>query len=160
MKIKQLPFNKSNCPWHKNKNGAEYKDYGNNNLIPSGCCPFLYHSLYPYFLGLLYGADMNGIHVGCPAEKGVYTYVYKEDNNGIVPTMPDDYHVIYAEIVSGCDRHYKGQKIIFPDMHKSYYMCPAGFNNIFPFLNFEVPDCITGKMRCPDWKEDIFYEKK
>ena len=38
------------------------------------------------------------------------------------------------------------------------YMCPAGFNNLFPFLKIDIPSCIDfNQVRCPDWQENIYY---
>ena len=158
MKITQLPFSCSQCPWHKFH--ADGKEYSSENILPDNCCPILYHSLYPYFLGLLYNADMDGIHVCCPAH--VNAYVYRKTNHGMFPNIPDDWWVIYANIISvngECDHnHQVGQNIIFPTMYKADYMCPAGFNNIFPLIYPELPKCIDiDKMRCPDWKENIYY---
>jgi hypothetical protein len=156
MKIKQLPC-KAQCPWHGcHPDGKEYTD---KDIFPQGVCPFLYHSLYPYFLGLLYGADMNDIWVCCPAEKGVDCYVRKDTAKG-----QDGWWTIYAEVVNvdECPHgHIVGSKLIFPTAHKSEFICPAGLNNILPFLDLEVPKCINPKrLRCPDWKDNITYEYK
>jgi len=152
MNIKQNPCN-AVCPWHGcHKDGKEYEPC---EIIPAGICPFLYHSLYPYFLGLLYHADMQGIHVCCPGENGVDCYVYKN-------TADDGRWTIFAEIVKvgQCPHnHFVGEIIIFPTAHKKQYLCPAGLNNIFPFLDLEIPSCINKKkIRCPDWKDNITYE--
>ena len=144
------------CPWHK-----EGRDYSFAEIFPN-VCPYLYHSLYPYFLGLLYGAEsMQDIWVCCPAEFGVDTYVRKVDNRGEFD-IPDDWWVIYAEVVKvngDCPHgHEVGDKIVFPTCWKKKYICPAGVNNIFPFLDLEVPSCINKKrLRCTDWKQDVYY---
>jgi len=144
------------CPWHK-----EGRDYSFAEIFPN-VCPYLYHSLYPYFLGLLYGAEsMQDIWVCCPAEFGVDTYVRKVDNRGEFD-IPDDWWVIYAEVVKvngDCPHgHEVGDKIVFPTCWKKKYICPAGVNNIFPFLDLEVPKCINKKrLRCTDWKQDVYY---
>jgi hypothetical protein len=69
--------------------------------------------------------------------------------------------VIYAEIVKVGDcphGHKQGENIIFPTCWKHWYMCPAGVNNIFPFMDIEIPKCINkNNLRCPDWKNTIFY---
>jgi len=154
MPIKQLPC-KAQCPWHGCH--PDGKEYTPDEIFPHGVCPYLYHSLYPYFLGLLYGAEeMQNIWVCCPAEHGVNCYVRKD-------TMDDGWWTIYAEITSigeGCPyNHYKGQTIIFPTGNKKQYLCPAGVNNIFPFLDLEVPSCINKKkIKCPDWKDPIYYD--
>lgn len=128
----------------------------------AGTCPILYHTLYPYFLGLYYHADMQDIWVCCPAEKGVDVLVRRETNNGQFLNIPDDWWVIYAEIVKigSCPyKHYIGEKLVFPTYDKPAFMCPAGVNNILPFLNIELPKCINlNKLRCPDWKADVFYK--
>jgi len=147
--IKRLPC-QSKCGW----TGTE--TFGDH-------CPFLLHSLYPYFLGLLYKADMQDIWACCPAEYGIDTVMSRETNNKLFPDVPDDWWVIYAEVVKVngyCQYGYMaGDKILFPVCHKENYICPAGINNIFPFLNLEIPKCINlNKLHCPDWKEDIFYK--
>jgi hypothetical protein len=152
--IKQLPCN-AKCGWcHK-------EGYDKAILFPHNICPFLYHSIYPYFLGLLYHADMQDIWVCCPAEKGVDVLVRRIVNNGKFP-VPPDWWVIYAEVVNvgECPHgHTVGSELIFPTAHKQSYICPAGVNNIFPFLDIEVPSCINKKkLRCPDWKDTVFYE--
>jgi len=160
LRIKQLP-GKVFCTWHKDNQvfGKIYKD---GQIFPGKVCPFLYHSLYPYFLGLLYHANMNNIHVCCPAEEGVDLYVKRADSNTIFRAIPESYWIIYAEIVAvngECDyNHEVGQNILFPDCFKKEYMCPAAINNIFPFLDIEIPKCINlNKLRCPDWKEDLYF---
>ena len=148
---------KTQCGW-SHPEGREYNEY----YTFRDTCPILYHTLYPYFLGLFYNADMQNIWVTCPAEKGIDLLVRCETNNeqfyGVLP----DWWVIYAEVVEvhgECPYfHHIGQKILFPTCYKSKYICPAGLNNIFPFLNIESPKCINLKrLHCPDWKEDVFY---
>lgn len=72
--------------------------------------------------------------------------------------------VIHAEVMAvhgHCDYGHKvGDRIVFPTTRsmRTQYMCPAGFNNIFPFLKIETPSCINPRrLRCPDWEENIYY---
>jgi hypothetical protein len=145
--IKRLPC-KSKCQWTGDI------DFG-------GQCPFLLHSLYPYFLGLLYGAkEMQDIWACCPAEKSVNVIIHCDFID-----LSRNLRNIYAEVVEvegKCPHGYDiGVKIYFPTFLKAAYICPAGINNIFPFLDLEIPPCINKKkLRCPDWKEDIYYEVK
>lgn len=148
------------CPWHgKHPHGRDYQPF---EVFPQGICPFLYHALYPYYLGLLYEAKMQDIWVCCPGENGVDCLVRRETNNETFPWIAPDWWVIYAEVVKvgECPHcHYEGQKLLFPTAFKDRYMCPAGLNNLFPFLDLEVPNCINKKnVRCPDWKDNISYE--
>jgi hypothetical protein len=141
------------CNWRGDQTGFEND------------CPILLHSLYPYFLGLLYKADMQNIWVCCPAEHGIDVLIRRETNNGQFPDVPNDWWVIYAEVVKvngDCDYEYiLGEKILFPTCYKKEFICPAGVNNIFPFLDIEVPKCINKKkLRCPDWKDTVYYEIK
>ncbi|MFA5151029.1 MAG: hypothetical protein WC554_00570 [Clostridia bacterium] len=106
---------------------------------------------------------MQDIWACCPAEYGIDTVIRREANNKLFPDVPDDWWVIYAEVVKVngyCQYGYMaGDKILFPVCHKEDYICPAGINNIFPFLNLEIPKCINlNKLHCPDWKEDIYYK--
>ncbi len=155
--ITQPPCN-AKCGWcHK-----EGKKYSIGNIFPHDICPILYHSLYPYFLGLLYEAKMQDIWVCCPAEKGVDVLVRRETNENTFPSIKYDWWVIYAEIVNAgkCPfGHYDGEKLLFPTTNKKQYLCPAGLNNIFPFWELEIPKCINKKkLRCPDWKDTVTYE--
>lgn len=141
------------CPWN-NKSG----------FIFNHECPILWHTLYPYFLGLVFGAKDNH-NVCCPAEFGVDTVVKMSPNNGTFPLcVPTDWRdVIYAEVVKvncHCDYTYRvGDRIVFPTCTKGDYKCPAGVNNMFPFMDIKMPKCINKKrLRCPDWKENIYYE--
>lgn len=149
----------SQCPWHGCH--PQGNEYAREAILPNDVCPFLYHSLYPYFLGLLYNADMQDIWACCPGERGVDCYVRKVNNDDQFEDIPADWWVIYAEIenVGDCPHgHYKGEKIVFPTAFKKDFICPAGLNNIFPFLPLGVPACINReKLRCPDWKDNITY---
>ena len=167
-KIKQLPSSRTNCPWHRHhaKNGHVYK---NKEIFKNGVCPILYHTLYPYFLGALYGAkftynEQGDCHVCCPAEKGIDVLVkVRPYDKGFGDEVPSDWRdVIHAEVVKvngECDYNHKvGDRFVFPTCTKTDFICPAGVNNIFPFLDVPIPSCInTKKLRCPDWLEDIYY---
>jgi hypothetical protein len=162
--IKYLSGNNTNCPWHKDdpKEGREYLTLLNQ-------CPFAFHSLYPYFLGFVFGANygknvQGDCQVCCPAEKGVDFMVkkrpYEKRFGPVVPTPWRD--VIHAEVITvngPCEYKYEpGEIIFFPTFNKEDHMCPAGLFNLFPFLNFPVPACINkSKLRCPDWNENVYY---
>ena len=47
------------CPWHKEHTSG--KEYNSSEILPQNICPWLYHTLYPYFLGLLYNAKFDYI---------------------------------------------------------------------------------------------------
>lgn len=143
---------KNNCGWHKD--GKQREAFN--------CCPILYHSLYPYFLALFYGAK-GEFNVCCPAEKGVRCVVkkVKKDGNWNDCNLPKKWKtVIFADIVNigKCEDILEYQVVIFPGSAQNKYICPAGINNIFPFLKLDIPKCINLKrLRCPDWKENVYY---
>jgi uncharacterized repeat protein (TIGR04076 family) len=165
--VKQLPGT-TQCPWHK-ENMAGGKVYGEEEIFASHVCPILWHTLYPYFLGALYGAkftynEKGDCHVCCPAEKGVDLLVRVRPNDGKFESgVPSDWRdVIHAEVVQVnglCDYDHKvGDRFVFPTCMKSRYACPAGIHNLFPFLPLEAPKCINRKrIRCTDWLENIYY---
>lgn len=158
-RIKQDNSNKT-CGYHANKEG---KVYGQDSILPQGICPWLYHSVYPYLLGLLYGAkfdwnEYGDCNVCCPALEGVDTIVRRRDNDGSFDSRisPDMKFVIFAEVVAvrgHCPYGHKvGQRFPFPTCMKEYYLCPAAFNNVFPLMEMEPPSCINRScIRCPDW---------
>jgi len=158
----------SECAWHKD-HAKEGKIFSRDEMIPAEDCPIMYHTLYPYFLGAFFHAkypfnEEGDINVCCPAEYGVDVLVKVRPNDGkFKKEVPSDWRdVIHAEVVAvngRCDYGYKvGDRIIFPTCMKTRFMCPAGVNNIFPFLEMEIPKCINmKKLRCPDWKDHIYY---
>jgi hypothetical protein len=142
--------------------------WNNKGEVFGAHCPFLWHTLYPYFLGLVFGAkygEAGEIKVCCPAEFGVDTIVKMSPNDGsfsdLVPTNWRD--VIYAEIIKTngiCDWGYEaGELILFPTYDKAHYRCPAIIHNMFPFMSFGIPQCINSKrIKCPDWAEEVYFE--
>ena len=165
--MKQLP-GETQCVWH-NDHQDTGKDYRTDEMFASHVCPIMWHTLYPYFLGALYGAkytynDEGDCHVCCPAEKGVDVLVKKRGHDGkFEECVPLDWRdIFYAEVVKvngECDYGHKvGDRFVFPTCMKKSYACPAGVHNVFPFLNVDVPKCINLKrLRCPDWLENIYY---
>lgn len=165
--VKQLP-GKTECPWHK-KHEKTGKVYTESEIFSSNVCPIMWHTLYPYFLGALYGAkftynEQGDCHVCCPAEKGVDVLVKVRPNDGkFEEGVPADWRdVIHAEVVKvngPCDYNHKvGDRFVFPTCMKTKYACPAGIHNMFPFLHIEIPKCINlKKIRCTDWLENIYY---
>lgn len=167
IKIKQLP-GKTECPWHK-KDESAGKVYGHDEIFASKVCPIMWHTIYPYFLGTLYGAkytynDKGDCHVCCPAEKSVDVLVKVRPNDGrFEDWVPSDWRdVIHAEVVKVngvCDyNHRVGDRFVFPTCAKDKFACPAGIHNVMPFLKLDIPKCINlKKLRCPDWLENIYY---
>ena len=164
LKIQQLNTQKI-CRAHRNFAG---RIFSADKIWPGNICPWLYYSLYPYLLGSIYGAkyDYNSrgdVHVGCPAEHGVDCIVRRRANNGTFGKKVglNVKVVSFAEVVrvGKCPhRHKAGQRYVFPNVMKDYYLCPAGFYNVFPFLKLKSPSCINReKLRCPDWKNTIFF---
>jgi hypothetical protein len=154
------------CPWHRRH--PKGKIFRHQEIFPSHCCPWLYNALYPYFLGLQYGAKFThnkegDCHAGCPAPKGVDVIVRKRPyRNGFDPRITDHRPVIFAEVVAADKHcpygHKKGQLILYPLCMNQYYLCPAGFHNVFPFFNLKPPSCINKhKLRCPDWRDTIYF---
>ena len=167
--IQQKPLNCSkNCSWHGDKPLG--KRFNSDEIFSSKCCPLLYHSVYPYFLGLLYGAkfswnDRGDCNTNCPAADGVDVIVKKRDNDGSFdPRIGDDMqYVIFAEIVKvrgHCPQgHQVGDRIIFPTSMIEGHMCPAALNNVFPLLDLDVPSCIDrSNLRCPDYDDVIIFD--
>lgn len=163
MEIVQVNCQKT-CRAHKDSPGRMFQT---KNILPNSVCPYLYHTLYPYFLGLAYGAkfpynEMGDCNVGCPAKYGVDCITRVRPNDGSFGVGENVKEVTYADIVAvgTCpNHHYVGERIVFPNTMKDMYLCPAGFNNVFPFMNTRIPRCIdTHALRCPDSKDTIYYE--
>lgn len=162
MEIIQHPIRgDAKCSWH----GQEGRTFSDEEMLPQGVCPWLYNIIYPYFLGLYYGADFGGsCNVCCPALKGVDVVIKKEANDGhfdnrISSAMS---YVIFAEIVKVGDCHYchtVGERIIFPTCMPEHFMCPAAFHSIFLVMRLGLPPCIDkNNLRCPDWDNVITFE--
>ena len=166
--LKQLT-EPENCPWHKGKEGNVYA----RNQVFNWECPIMVHTLYPYFLGYIYGARYNfnergDCQVCCPAEHSVDVIVkkrpYDERMKGIVPEDWRD--VIHAEVVKingECPYNYKvGDLIYFPTFARNRKLCPAALNNAILFMdvfNSGYYPCINrAKLRCPDWNENLYFE--
>ena len=128
--VKYLPC-ETECPWHKkfNKQGRVYKP---DEVFPKNVCPILYHTLYPYFLGAMYGAkftynDKGDCDVCCPAVKSVDLIVKTRPNDGSFgdDVTSDRKKVFYAEVVKvngDCPYNHKvGEKIIFPISNREKY---------------------------------------
>lgn len=162
LNIEQLPGD-YDCQWHT-KAG---KVFMFEEILPNGICPWLYNSIYPYFLGLLYGAkfswnDQGDCNVCCPAIEGVDTLVCRRPNDGSFDERISEkmVFVIFAEVVKvhgACPRgHGVGQTFVFPTCMPEHYMCPAAFHNLFPLIELELPSCLDRKrLRCPDWNNVI-----
>lgn len=167
IKVRHLP-GQTECPWHKNgqESGSEYSD---KSMFMSGVCPIMFHTLYPYFLGAVFGAKYHynkdgDCQVCCPAERGVDVIVRVRPNDGTFEKdVPIDWRdVIHAEVVAvhgACDyKHKVGDRFIFPTCAKTKYACPAGIHNLFPFLKIQIPKCMnTKRLRCTDWMENVYY---
>ena len=52
--VKCLP-GETECKWHKS-HSQEGHVYTADEIFPGNFCPIMYHTLYPYFLGALFGA--------------------------------------------------------------------------------------------------------
>ncbi len=156
------------CPWHRlHKRG---RLFGIDEVVPQGGCPWLYNSVYPYFLGLLYGARFGWNEKGdcnacCPAASGVDVIVRKRDNDGSFDSrIPADMkYVIFAEVVAvhrPCPYgHVVGERIPFPTCMVRYFLCPAAFHNAFPLMRLKPPPCIDlAEVRCPDWNDVITFD--
>ena len=169
--VKQNPLGKFNeCVWHE-KTKDTGREYSDQTLFPNKVCPFMYHTLYPYFLGFLFGAsyDYNkkgDCQVCCPAFKSVDVLVKKRPNDGkFDKEVPADWRdVIYAEVIKvngTCPSgHRVGDRFVFPTTRtmRTKYMCPAALNNIFPFLKMKVPECIDiNNLKCPDWEQGVMF---
>jgi hypothetical protein len=149
------------CPW----------TYKGEMPFPVTTCPILWHTLYPYFLGFVFGAkysESGDCNVGCPAPKGIDLVVKKRpyeetplyDERMI--DIPENWRdVIHAEVVKvngPCDYNHKvGDLVLFPTYAKDKYVCPARVYNRFLYYPMGTFKCIgmNRKLRCPDWKENI-----
>ncbi len=167
--ITQLPpSNETTCVWHAHNQAG--KDYEHGEILPDKACPWLYNTLYPYFLGFHFGAkyhynEAGDCNVGCPAAKGVDTMVRKVANDPSVdPRIEKDWrYLAYAEITAvhgDCPyQHEVGQKILFTTGMPKHFMCPAGFHNIFPLMRLQPPSCIDmARLRCPDYEDVILFD--
>jgi len=113
--VKQLA-GETKCPWHK-AHKTTGKVYCEHEIFTSNVCPIMYHTLYPYFLGALYGAkytynEQGDCHVCCPAENGVDVLIKVRSNDGKFESgVPSDWRdVIHAEVVrvnGKCDYNHK-----------------------------------------------------
>ena len=156
------------CSWQEKHSDTGHL-YNAEEIFPKNICPIMFHTLYPYFLGAIFGAKYNynekgDCHVCCQAEKSVDVVVKTRPNDGTYGDMatPDRRKVFYAEVVKvngHCPyNHQVGEKLVFPVSNKTKYACSGGINNIFPFLKIEIPSCINMKrLRCPDWLENTYY---
>jgi len=140
-------------------------------IFTGDVCPILWHTLYPYFLGALFGARYKynrrgDCQVCCPAEFGIDVLVKVRPNDGKFPAEVQSNwrNVIYAEVVKVngvCDYgHIVGQRFVFPTCKAMIrrYACPAGIYNLFPFLKIARLKCINmARLRCPDWEENVYY---
>ena len=136
-------------------------------------CPFMLHTLYPYFLGAFYGAkygynEKGDCQVCCPAEKSVDVLVKVRPNDGSFPEeVPANWRdVIHAEVVKvngDCPHGYTvGTRILFPTYAKGDHICPSLVHTIFPVIlileEWILPKCINSdKLRCTDWMEEVYY---
>jgi len=169
IKIKQLPVSEEHaCAFHKkNKNG---KNYESSEILPHNMCPWLYHTLYPYYLTLLHGGkfdwnERGDVQVGCPAAEGIDLVVKKRDNDGTIhPDITKDMkYAVYADVVKvngECPSNHKvGDRFVFPTVWKEKFLCSAGYNHVFPLMNLKPPKCLDKKaVRCPKWNEPVFYD--
>lgn len=144
--------------------------YGPEEILPAGICPWLYFAIYPYCLGLLYGARFTFNEAGdsdacCPAAEGVDVIVRRRQGTG--PFDPgiaaDMKFVVFAEITKVHDfcpsGHSEGDRFIFPSCLKEKFACPAVFHAAFPLLETEPPSCIDSRrFRCPDTKQPIHFK--
>jgi uncharacterized repeat protein (TIGR04076 family) len=129
----------------------------------------MFHTLYPYFLGAVFGAkygynEQGDCQVCCPAEKSVDVLVKVRPYDGkFEQGVPEEWRdVIHAEVINvngPCDYNHKpGDRFVFPTCMRKRFACPAGIHNLFPFLDFQTPSCINlNRLRCPDWNENIYY---
>lgn len=164
---------KSKIVQNKTKIGCDYhpkgttRTYTDESIYPYGICPWLYYAVYPYMLGLFYGADFRYNKEGdawvmCPAKDGCRTLVRKRLNTGIFDDQrigSENTFVVYTEIVEvgSCPmEHAVGAKFIFPTCMKEHYVCPAAWFNAFPLMDTPRPNCLDlEEIRCPDWKSDV-----
>jgi uncharacterized repeat protein (TIGR04076 family) len=166
--IQQRPFcGPKNCPWHRRY--KEGKAFAFDEIFPHDVCPWLYNAIYPYFLGLYYGARFSynedgDCNVCCPAANGVDVIVRLRPNDGSFDSRISSSmkFVIFAEIVKvlgDCPFGHKvGQRVPFPTCMVEHFLCPAAFHNVFPFMCLEPPSCIDlNNLRCPDWNDVIFF---
>lgn len=145
------------CPW--NNSGTRQSSVGT--------CPILWHTLYPYFLGFVFGAKFSEdghANVGCPAVEGVDLVVsMKPWDIDCPPATPSNWRdVIQAEVVAvngECPYNYRvGERLFFPTYAKHLYACPAGLYAVDAFKGMPKLPCIdVSRLRCPDWKENIYF---
>jgi uncharacterized repeat protein (TIGR04076 family) len=168
------------CKYHREKEGRSF-DF--EHLGPKGLCLDLYHSAYPYFLALLYGAkfswmdDKDTVNAQCPASNGnVHFEVRRKPlkqeiiSEGVKKNCEIWLRITHIE--SDCDDNCKGlcpqkigQEFEFNQGDLLDHLCPAAFSNIWPTLKVilcggnsewkkEGKICV----QCPDNKSKLRFE--
>ena len=163
MKLKQLnhgcrshPPGKEGCIFHADE------------IVPAGVCPWLWYSLYPYFLGMSMKEPCRGdyneygdIQVGCAAEHGCNCVVKRRANDGSFGVGNNVKQVVFALVADAqdCPRHHYPETILFTNTRKDDFACAALWYQAFPFSRPEVPPCIRReRIRCSDWQKAIIGE--
>lgn len=159
MRIEQCSCD-ARCRAHKERQGKVYSEH---NILPDGICPVLFHSLYPYFLGMtdhvkqwdyVDGTDL----IACPALNGVRCVVHR------VPHPTKKYEIVarVVEVGSCPNRHKERDSFTFTNTRKDDFMCAAGWFNMALFLKLPeyIKECCADKFRCPDWNGSIEFKVK
>ena len=131
-------------------------------ILPDKICPLLYHSLYPYWLGLTKGVAWDWSEgtdlISCPASRGTIQVVV-----GRIP-HPRKKYEIFGRVVTAneCPRgHKEGDTFIFANTRRDSVLCPALWYHAFPFIRlpkYIKKCCSAANVRCPDWNGVVYGE--
>lgn len=161
------------CRYHKKD-----QHYSQQQMVPRGLCIEAFHSIYPFALGLLYGANKNRFQVMCPKGEVIFD-VRREPVDSIKklkfhlkslidPFYPVDprKHKVLIKVVE-CKgiclkKHEGGQEFEF-NQEKRTELCPAAFDSIFPYIyayetSKKIPDYCS--LSCQDHLTNVVFALK
>ena len=170
--LSTAPFSRP-CRYHK----IQSQEFHGQNLYPSGFCPHLYKTAYPYGLALLYDGMISGqfARVRCPSSTDsvelnirvryslspVLRYLKRIAIRflqliGIDGEYPDRDIVLEVSRVNGeCPRGLKEGQLFLLNVNNRAELCPASFYAAYPgFIKSSIKqETTTGKknmVHCPD----------
>ena len=172
---------KHTCSYYRQCN----ETFDIEHLGPKGLCLDLYFAAYPYFLGLLYGAefswekDKDAVNAQCPAPDGNVHFEVRRVplrkeviSRGVRKKYKIMLKIAHVEKKTGeyinnsciCS-HKVGEEFEFNQGDFLEQMCPAAFYNIYPVLKLMLnggKECWKKNnrvyMQCPDNKTAIMFE--
>lgn len=120
-----------------------FRDSRLKDCIPQEVCPYLLHSLLPYYVTYKYGGDFQWtgkpghVDVGCPNPYGrVIVCVVKEE----------EIFLVVKSLAGTCAMEQKkDMKVNLSLIFES--ICPLLYDVIFPWIKLGLDDCV--ELRCP-----------